>query len=266
VAILTTRVQSPDEDDWAKLKRLTRYIRSTIYMTLILRANSLSIIKWWVDASFAMHDNPGEYTRIAYEDTTFELQDINLYVQGWRLNVLTASDVAIEAATSMSYNFTTQKNGHRNEKVVQGSIGNALCCEVKATIWRVRHHRVHGAKCTAPIAEYYRDIRCTAIKAKDVTAVLGCAMTMNYTKTGITATEISVHSLRAGGAIFMLCGKIDFDSIQMMGRWHSDAMMRYLHIQAQPIINKYAAKMYNRGTYTFLPDETVPIIDNYGDE
>jgi hypothetical protein len=55
VAFLTTRVKSPDEDDWTKLKRLLKYIRGTIYMPLILRADSLNIVKWWVDASYATH-------------------------------------------------------------------------------------------------------------------------------------------------------------------------------------------------------------------
>jgi hypothetical protein len=57
VAFLTTRVRNPDEDNWLKLKRLLRYIRCTIQMPLILRADSLDVIKWWVDASFATHDS-----------------------------------------------------------------------------------------------------------------------------------------------------------------------------------------------------------------
>jgi hypothetical protein len=55
VAFRTTRVRSPDEDDWNKLKRVLRYIRCTIHLPLILRADSLTIVKWWVDASFATH-------------------------------------------------------------------------------------------------------------------------------------------------------------------------------------------------------------------
>jgi hypothetical protein len=55
VAVLMTRVKSPDEDDWIKLKRLLKYIRGTIYMPLALRADSLNIVKWWVDASYATH-------------------------------------------------------------------------------------------------------------------------------------------------------------------------------------------------------------------
>jgi hypothetical protein len=55
VSFLTTRVKEPYEDDWGKLKRLLKYIRATIYMPLILRADGLSIIKWWVDASYTAH-------------------------------------------------------------------------------------------------------------------------------------------------------------------------------------------------------------------
>jgi hypothetical protein len=66
-------------------------------------------------------------------------------------------------------------------------------------------------------------------------------------------------------AMAMLCCRIDLDSIHMMGRWHSDAMMQYLHIQAHPIINSYVTRMFNHGTYAFLPDETVPIININGD-
>jgi hypothetical protein len=55
VAFLTTRVKHPQEEDWGKLNRLLRYIRGTIYMPLILRADSFNIIKWWMDASYATH-------------------------------------------------------------------------------------------------------------------------------------------------------------------------------------------------------------------
>jgi hypothetical protein len=55
VAFLATRVKSSDEDDWMKLKRLLKYTRGTIYMPLILKADSLNIVKCWVNASYATH-------------------------------------------------------------------------------------------------------------------------------------------------------------------------------------------------------------------
>jgi hypothetical protein len=57
IAFLTTRVREPDKDDWTKLVHLMRYIKCTRTMPLILSANGIGILKWWVDASFAVHPN-----------------------------------------------------------------------------------------------------------------------------------------------------------------------------------------------------------------
>jgi hypothetical protein len=81
-----------------------------------------------------------------------------------------------------------------------------------------------------PLAAYYRNGRLVPIKAKDVTDVLHLTMTMNLHRTGISADEASAQSLRAGGAMALLSGHMDMDHIRMLGRWHSDAMMRYLHM------------------------------------
>jgi hypothetical protein len=57
IAFLTMRVRAPDKDDWNKLVNLMRYIRGTNTMPLILSDNGSGILKWWVDASFAVHPN-----------------------------------------------------------------------------------------------------------------------------------------------------------------------------------------------------------------
>jgi hypothetical protein len=56
-AFLTTRVKSPDEDDWGKLKRVLEYLKGTMHMPLVLSAESMTLPKWWVDASHAVHDD-----------------------------------------------------------------------------------------------------------------------------------------------------------------------------------------------------------------
>ena len=55
VSFLTKRVQSPDKDGQVKLKRALRFVQRTINPALILRSDSLSVIKWWVDPSCAAH-------------------------------------------------------------------------------------------------------------------------------------------------------------------------------------------------------------------
>jgi hypothetical protein len=51
------RVQAPAKDDWNKLVHLMKYLRDTCTLPLILSANRTGILKWWVDAAFAVHPN-----------------------------------------------------------------------------------------------------------------------------------------------------------------------------------------------------------------
>ena len=80
-----------------------------------------------------------------------------------------------------------------------------------------------------------------------------------YHATGIAPADISTRSLQAGGTMALLCGDVDKDTIQLLGRWYSDAMLRYLHQDAHPIMQRLAQRMFNNGTYSFNANGTVPI-------
>ena len=45
-AFLTTRVRSPDKDDWGKVKRVLSYLKGTLHMPLILSADLLTLSRW----------------------------------------------------------------------------------------------------------------------------------------------------------------------------------------------------------------------------
>jgi len=55
VAFLTTRVKSPDEDDWGKLKRVLKYLNGTKYLKLRLTMDNPGVLKWYVDGSHNTH-------------------------------------------------------------------------------------------------------------------------------------------------------------------------------------------------------------------
>jgi hypothetical protein len=62
MAFLSSRVTKADEEDWKKLKRLLQYIHGTINMPLTLSIDSMSIMKTWVDASYAIHHDMRSHT------------------------------------------------------------------------------------------------------------------------------------------------------------------------------------------------------------
>ena len=62
IAFLTTRVRQPDQDDWSKLSHLMKYLHGTRELPLILGSDGTGIVKWYVDASFAVHPNMRSHT------------------------------------------------------------------------------------------------------------------------------------------------------------------------------------------------------------
>lgn len=62
VAFLTTRVRGPDTDDYKKLSRVIRYLRESKELYLTLEADDMHVMKWWIDASFAVHKDMKSHT------------------------------------------------------------------------------------------------------------------------------------------------------------------------------------------------------------
>jgi hypothetical protein len=62
VAFLCTRVSSPDEDDWKKLKRVLEYLRGTIDLKLYIGVDDMTKVKSWVDVAYAVHNDCKSHT------------------------------------------------------------------------------------------------------------------------------------------------------------------------------------------------------------
>ena len=52
----------PNNENWAKLVHLMKYIRGTSNLPLILSANGSVILKWWIGGLFAVHPNMRGHT------------------------------------------------------------------------------------------------------------------------------------------------------------------------------------------------------------
>ena len=202
---------------------------------------------------------PGEYTDSPSDTTPFTLGDVQLFIGPTRINLDTASDSEILMARSASLTFTTQKNGVPNEVIKLGRSGDPYCCPTLAIIRRVLHLRSNNAPPHTPLARVFLASGTTrSIKPSDITTHLRCAVRFLGFGLGFTAQEVSARSLRAGGAMALLVSKVDTDIIQLLGRWRSDEMLRYLHLTAEPIMRNFAKKMLN-ADYTISPHQLVPM-------
>jgi hypothetical protein len=93
-----------------------------------------------------------------------------------------------------------------------------------------------------------------------ITVALRSAAHLVGATVGFLPADVSCRSLRAGGAMAMICARIDLLTIQLLGRWRSDTMLWYLHVQAAPLTNNIASRMLQGGQYQLLPNQAVPAI------
>lgn len=56
----------------------------------------------------------------------------------------------------------------------------------------------------------------------------------------------------------LLCAKVDPDVIKLVGRWRSDQMLRYLHLQAYPKMHTFSRLMITGGHFSILNNASVP--------
>ena len=201
---------------------------------------------------------PGEYagTPKGAADDLFRLQDLGLWIGSRRLDVLTCPLPDLLAATFATLTFTSQKNGVRGETIGHGRSGHPTLCPVLRLASRAHHLRLLGATATTPLnaARASPTAPWQYVQPGSITALLRSAVALSP-GLGFAATDVSARSTRSGGAMALLCAGIDGDRIRLIGRWRSDEMYRYLHVQAQPVMNGIAAAMLRGGTFSFTPGE-----------
>ena len=76
-------------------------------------------------------------------------------------------------------------------------------------------------------------------------------------ETGIDPAKVSASSFRPGGATALLCGRIDKNTIKLLGRWRSDAIDTYLRTQAAHFGASLSATILDNGSFTFIHQPTV---------
>jgi hypothetical protein len=153
--------------------------------------------------------------------------------------------------------FTKQKNGTLGEKLKHGSTRHVLMSPVLATLRRVRHLRHHNAPTTTALHTVYLPSGTTThVTSNRLTAML-CRTCRQMPKLGLQPEDISARPLRTGGVMALLCAQVDPLLVQLIGRWKSDAMLRYLHLQATNIHDP-VTRMLSGGEFKLLPNQTLP--------
>jgi hypothetical protein len=195
-------------------------------------------------AAFFFLLRPGEYTLNATDAHPFTLADVRLWVGPKRIDPLTAPFELLRTATFVALVFTVQKNAVRGEVVGHGCSGHLQACPVKSIVRRIEHLRTHNAPASTPLSTVGPNL--LPLPTKAITTLLRQGAVAYTAATNNPTPPICLKALRATGATALLGRDVQTTKIQMLGRWKSDSMLRYLHLQSHNTMSHYSNIMLQR--------------------
>jgi hypothetical protein len=101
ILVLCMRVRDPNQADWQKLMRVMKYLNGTKEENLTLSADNLRVVKWYVDASFAVHPDFKSHTGAVMTLGKGAIQSI---ARKQKMNVQSSTEgelVAVDNAATM---------------------------------------------------------------------------------------------------------------------------------------------------------------------
>ena len=204
---------------------------------------------------------PAEYTYGQSEGRSqaFRFCDVFLHMDGKVYHGPDApiNDLSdIERITYAVLQFNDQKNAVRGEQVGHRPTDDPFLCPAKSLGWLIYHLRRAKAPPTTPLYRFFAPHAKSGhidVTPAKITYALRRAAARTSATTGIEASCLSCRSLRPGGATALLCANVGADHIMLLGRWKSDAMFRYLRVQAAAATHHFASDMLRHGGFTFTP-------------
>jgi hypothetical protein len=210
---------------------------------------------------------PGKHVETTSESQSraFQLEDVQLLVgsRWWLASQIPLA--SLDAARYATLRYTTQMNGVQGQGITLGPTGQRTICPVKALLRRVKHLRANNAPGETPIHAYFEPMSRERrnVYSVQLTCALRAAAAELLSTLGIEPKDISARSLRPGGATAMLCAKNDRDITQLIGRWKSDEMLKYLHVQAASLMADYVRQMFEHGEFLFTSTQDITDPDTF---
>ena len=208
-----------------------------------------------------------EYSKVAQaaerKTKVICVDGVQFYLNG---SYLDHTDPQLVQADFVSLTFEDQKNGEKMETVTQHCTGDRTLCPVKvaaAIVQRVWKLKGSSGRTTINAFPAHSG-KASFVTAADISKALKAAtVSIGETKLGFSKDDVGTHSLRSGGAMAMHLAEIPVYTIMIIGRWSSDAFLRYIRKQVAQFSQNIAKRMLSTQFFIHVPtlDERVSHLD-----
>ena len=161
------------------------------------------------------------------------------------------NDRSLLSADSVSVTFEFQKNDERDVTITQHCTHDATLCPVRA--WAALVKRVLGCPSTnsdTPVNAFVVNGVLKHIPAtRIVDKIRASATVIGEDVLGCHPSEFGSHSIRSGAAMAMCLNDVPTHTIMLVGRWSSDAFLKYIRRQVQEFTSGVSTRMIQRGSF-----------------
>ncbi|MGH7974513.1 MAG: hypothetical protein ACREBR_03210 [bacterium] len=159
-------------------------------------------------------------------------------------------------ADSVSITFEFQKRDTRNEIITMHGSGDTVLCPVQA--WSFLTQRIMaypGTSSTSPVNTVAFEGRTITLSATTILQKLRSATAIiGKDNLGFEPAEVGLHSLRSRAAMAMYLAHVPIYTIMLIGRWSSDAFLRYIRRQVQQFGAGVSEQMLTNQSFYTIPE------------
>ena len=154
------------------------------------------------------------------------------------------NDPNLADADNITVTFEFQKRDLRDDSVTQTKSGDPLLCPVRAAAAIVRRLQSFNANADTHIYVYKNQRG----KLMNLNSKSALTHLRNFIKTvdkgwGLGELDVGLHSFRTSSAMAMYLNKIPVYTIMLLGRWSSDAFLRYIRKNVTEFSNNVSSNM-----------------------
>jgi hypothetical protein len=206
---------------------------------------------------FAMRSCEYCRTTSPNESTTTKLlclRNIRFFKGG---KLLSHSAKELWNADIVSITYESQKNKSRFQTISMHRSSSDKVCPVRSWAEIVHRIRSHPKSSDSTTVNAYtgRGGKLLFVSSNQIRSIIrAAAATIGTDKLGFQICEIGCHSLRSGSAMAMYLAKIPVTTIQLIGRWKSDAFMRYIREQVDCFTKNISFKMTQTKSFFTIPE------------
>jgi hypothetical protein len=176
-----------------------------------------------------------EYVQVPGQRKTklLTIKNINFYRGTCRLG---HSDPLLHMAECVSITFEQQKRETKNDIITQHRSTDTLLCPVK--IWAKIIRRLHSYPSSNPDTPVntflHNNSALHRFTGQELLKRLRiAASTLGPDKLGFQPNQLGLHSARSGAAMAMYLAGVPVFTVMLLGRWSSEAFLRYIRKQVK---------------------------------